>query len=290
MHLPWLREAQVALSGVNLGLMTLLIPARKYIPDFLTPLPATPSPSIDVELEAMLRTPNEVIERDLRRFCGDYPDRTSLVQPLIANPRKTVERLAREVRQYWMKVLAPSWAKIHGVLEGDLLTRARSLALSGPDRLLNELHPLMHYADGTLHVNKNCPPDAVQEARTGGEGLLLVPSVFVAPSFLLYLDTPPTPAVIYPARGTALLWHAQRSTPSANLQELLGATRADLLLALVTPLTTGQLARRASFTQGAVSQHIGALRRAGVVETHRQGRLAFHQLTQAGQELVKIFG
>jgi len=293
LHTPWVNTTKKTLANTDLSLMYALIPVHTYIPDFITPLPNTPTPSFDDEIEAMLATPTDVIKHDLQKLLDAYPDRAALIKPCLAHPRATVEKLAKVMQVYWRKTLQSHWPRIRTILEGDLLARSRTLALHGPEQVLDNLHPMIRYDKGTLLIDKLWD----RELSTGGEGLLLVPSVFVAPKILLYIDTPPTPAVIYTARGVANLWLNEGSragirgdsASTTGLRELLGNTRADLLVALVTPMTTAQLAEHVGFTQGAVSQHIGALKRAGVVETHRQGKLAFHQLTPAGEALVRIF-
>jgi DNA-binding transcriptional ArsR family regulator len=289
LHMTWAAETRRALGEMDLSLLDALIPPKRYIPDFITPLPAVPAPTIEDEIEVMLKTPHDVVRHDLMMTLEHAPERRDQLQPFLDRPAVWLSKLAKLMTQYWRKALAPHWPRMRTVLEGDLLTRARALALNGPEAVLGHLHPLIRYQDGTLLVDK--PWD--QQVSTGGDGLLLVPSTFVAPHFLLFLDTPPTPVVIYGARGVGTLWlgeGAQRhSSASAGLQELLGKTRADVLMALESPMTTAQLAGRFTLTAGAVSQHLGALKRAGTVETHRQGRSAFHRLTPAGESLVRIF-
>lgn len=285
LHRPWAVQAQRTLGHMDLSLFNALIPSKGYVPDFLTPLPNSPTPSIEEEIEAMVATPEATVQRDLHRTMEFEPSRREVLLALAAQPKRLQSQLAKLMAAYWRKALAPHWARIRTVLEGDLLTRARSLAMHGPETVLSQLHPLVRYADGALQVDK--PYD--QEVRTGGDGLMLVPSVFVAPHFLMFVDTPPTPVVIYGARGAGTLWLGDTSAHSAGLQELLGNTRANLLIALESPQTTAQLAARLKLTAGAVSQHLGALKRAGTVETHRQGRSAFHQLTPVGESLVRVF-
>ena len=50
------------------------------------------------------------------------------------------------------------------------------------------------------------------------------------------------------------------------MDDLIGGTRADILRVLAVPMTTGELAQRLHLTPAAVSQQLGVLRRAGVVD------------------------
>ncbi|MFD5087237.1 ArsR/SmtB family transcription factor [Kitasatospora sp. NPDC058406] len=65
-----------------------------------------------------------------------------------------------------------------------------------------------------------------------------------------------------------------------------GRTRAALLSELGEPLSTPDLAARLGVTAGAVSQHLGALRAAGLVTTRRTGRTAVHLRTRTGTVLT----
>lgn len=284
-HTRWAAQAQRELAHTNLALMDALIPPRGYMPDFLTPLPADPLPTFEDEMQRMRQTPDDVVRRDLNILANGAPDREAQLRPMFDNPRPWLDKLARVMTAYWRKAIAPHWPRMRTVLEGDLLVRARALAVSGPEAVLSSLHPVIEYRDGALRINK----DHDQEITTGGDGMLLVPSVFAAPGYLLFIDTPPTPAVIFGARGAGTLWLGQTNASAGGLRELIGDTRADIITALLSPMTTAQLAAHLKLTAGAISQHLGALRRAGTVETHRQGRMAFHQLTPVGTSLVRVF-
>ncbi len=72
----------------------------------------------------------------------------------------------------------------------------------------------------------------------------------------------------------------------AGLAPVLGRTRTALLAALAEPLTTAALASRLGITPSAVSQHLGALRGAGLVSTERNGRTALHLRTERATHLL----
>jgi DNA-binding transcriptional ArsR family regulator len=74
--------------------------------------------------------------------------------------------------------------------------------------------------------------------------------------------------------------------PDSALRELLGTTRAGLLIALADPADTPTLARRLGVTPGAVSQHLRVLRDAGLVRTARDGRTALHLRTGRADVLL----
>ena len=74
-------------------------------------------------------------------------------------------------------------------------------------------------------------------------------------------------------------WHREPIRADESLALTLGAVRARLLQALVTPSNTGELAQKLNVTAGAVSQHLGRLSEAGLVNSYRNGRWVYHHLT-----------
>ena len=81
------------------------------------------------------------------------------------------------------------------------------------------------------------------------------------------------------ARGVATLWDGiRRAGPAAG--------RAAVLAALDAPRSTSELARRLGLTAGAVSQHVGSLRAAGLLTSEREGRGVLHARTALAEGLV----
>jgi DNA-binding transcriptional ArsR family regulator len=92
--------------------------------------------------------------------------------------------------------------------------------------------------------------------------------------------------VRYPARGIGALWDPVPAPTSSAVADLLGERRAQLLVLLRAPHTTGELARRFAVTPSAISQHLSALRAAGLVSSERLGRQRLHMTSRLGQELL----
>ncbi|MFJ1758617.1 ArsR/SmtB family transcription factor [Kitasatospora sp. NPDC088134] len=55
---------------------------------------------------------------------------------------------------------------------------------------------------------------------------------------------------------------------------------------LAGPASTTDLARRTGITAGGVSQHLAALRAAGLVNAHRSGRYVLYVRTEAAEALL----
>ena len=98
-------------------------------------------------------------------------------------------------------------------------------------------------------------------------------------------DPPWQPALIYPPRGVGTLWAPPADTPA--LADLLGPRRAAILGALDAPVSTTVLARRLGVSSASVSEHLGILRRAGLVRGRRAAREVLYARTAAGDALLR---
>jgi len=127
-----------------------------------------------------------------------------------------------------------------------------------------------------------------QDIALDGRGLLLVPSVFVWPALAVLTRSPWPVTLVYPARGAGAL---RRPTPGTAadqtvLADLVGATRAQLLIAVATPGSTTQLALSLGHSPGAVGDHLAVLLRAGLIVRSRAGRSVLYRRTPTGDALV----
>jgi DNA-binding transcriptional ArsR family regulator len=82
------------------------------------------------------------------------------------------------------------------------------------------------------------------------------------------------------------LWEEGPRTSPEGLAGVLGRTRAALLADLEAPRSTTELARRHGISPGNTSQHLGALRDAGLVTGRRDGRSVLYVRTGLGDGLV----
>jgi DNA-binding transcriptional ArsR family regulator len=296
-HLPWATEASQRLAVApladdpDLALARQLVPATGYIPDFLTPPPTSTMPSLDAELAAVAATPPAQVRADLvactddlraDRLDGNHRSGTSIGE-LADDPALVLPRLVAALRRYWDEVLARHWPRIRAVLEADVAFRSRRLAVGGVRDLFADLHSTVRWHGDRLLVSRHHDHD--HRVDLDGRGLVLIPCAFVWPYTLVMCEGNWQPTVIYPVRGVGSLWERGRCAPD-GLAAVLGRTRADLLAGLGGPASTGELADRLGVTAGAVSQHLGVLRSAGLVATERLGRTAVHSRTPVADRLV----
>lgn len=278
-HLAWVRAARERLAGFDYAMLDALLPLRGYTPDFFAPPPRSPLPDVAEELERVRRTDAAQVRRELGwRFGGEVPE---VVRPLMDDVSRGVEVLVDQMAGYWERALAPWWDRIRALLEADIRHRAGRLAEGGALELFAELHGGVRWRSGTLEVEAATDAEVV----LGGRGLQLVPSAFVWPSTGAMFDPPWQPSVIYAPRGVGDLW-APTGAGSEALGDLVGRGRARILTALAAEASTTELARRLSVSPAGVSEHLGVLRRGGLVRARREGRSVLYSRTAVGDALT----
>lgn len=288
-HRHWLAEVRprVLALGLDSGLLSELIPRDGYLADFLNPTPARPFPDLPEELAAIRATDPERVRAELdllaaRRPPGSREDGPG-ARALRADPAAGLERVAAEVTAYWEAAVAPYWARTRQLLEADVFGRAREVAEYGTGHVMGELHETIQWEEGGLRLaNRVC----ALERGTSGLGVLLIPSAFVWPRVLTRAATGEAPQIAYPARGVGTLWAERRSSASGAVAAVLGRSRARLLAELDTPASTTRLAGLAALSVPGVSQHLTALRDAGLVSAHRSGREVLYARTAVAEALL----
>jgi DNA-binding transcriptional ArsR family regulator len=279
-HLPWVREARARLAGLDYELLDVLHPSGPYSPDFMAPPPRTPLPDVREELERVRATPPERVRLELG-WLFDGAEPPAVARPLLDDPVRALDDLADLMAQFWARAIAPWWDAIRAVLEDDIRQRARHLAGGGALELFAGLHPDVRWSDGALLVERTHEA----EVELAGRGLQLVPAAFGWPRVGAMFDPPWQPALIYTPRGVGDLWAPERDDPEA-LADLLGRRRARILTALGSEATTTELARRLAASPAGISEHLGVLRRAGLVRGRRDGRSVLYSRTATGDVLT----
>ena len=159
--------------------------------------------------------------------------------------------------------------------------RARLLAENGAAALLDNLHQRVRWQGDGLSINQRyCAAPDVSE----GGGIVLVPSVFVWPS-VLSVPTGESPQLAFPVHGAATLWEGPTRASEA-LSAVIGRGRAQLLVEMRAPVSTTELALRTGMSASGVSQHLAALRAAGLVAAHRDGRTILNTRTTVAEALL----
>ncbi|MFD8009753.1 DUF5937 family protein [Streptomyces sp. NPDC058955] len=276
-HRPWVREAQPVLAGEpELPLLRMLL--EGCLPSFLFPAPEERLPAFDAEVADLRSTDPAYVAVECVAALGGQVGK-------LPAPAVLLERIADALTRCHARLVAPRWGRMRAVLEADLGRRAVALVDGGVEGLFTQLHSDVVWREGELMVRGHRRSGAAWTVEAGGHGLVLMPSVFGWPDVIVDYSPRTAASIRYPASGVGLLWEQSRPT-SAGLSAVLGRTRAALLTELGEPLSTPDLAARVGVTAGAVSQHLAALRGAGLVTTHRTGRTAVHLRTRTGTALT----
>jgi DNA-binding transcriptional ArsR family regulator len=285
-YLKWVDEAYRSLYDLDFPYLSALAAPKGYIPDFLTPTPMTNRVNIEDDLDEILSTPDEIIRQDIQMSIDEHGD-SEIKRFFLVHPREAVWCLVEELRVYWKHVLAHYWARMISTLEGDVLYRARMLALNGPSTLFEDLHPTIAYQPGQIKIQPVCQClHHDLELSLAGDGIQLVPMIFQGCGRMFQVTPGRRSMLAYGVRGTGL-WRQNR--PTQSLELAMGAGRARVLQAVITPATTGEIAIKLRLTAGTASQHLGRLTKAGLVEPRRSGKRVFYHLTKRGEELIALF-
>jgi len=292
LHLPWARQAGPRVAArlgheapvemrTAFALLGDLVGSGvhgHYAPDLLTPPPTSLEPSIERELEALLGTPDDVVRHQLRHLRYRW---TPSLQAMYDHPGVQLVALADVIDRYWHAALAPFWAPITAVAETEVFMRSQQQASAGTATLLNDLHDRVHWNGESLHVSGTA---CLGERDLDGGGLCLVPSIFVWPGVLVVADSH-TAQLAYPCRGVGTVWEGGFPSPHA-LEHVLGRSKARLLASLDSPASTTDVAARVQLSVSATSEHLAALKAAGLLRTRRSGRSILHLRTAVANALL----
>jgi DNA-binding transcriptional ArsR family regulator len=259
-----------------------VLPARGYIPDFLTPLPTGSLGEIDAELAQIRAAPEERVRAEIDRCLRHRgPVADDVAESLRADGAGA--RLAELLGVIWDALVGPLWPRIRDCLERDILHRSRALAAGGLAALFEDMSPLISVEGRRLFVDLN----TTCTRSLDGVGILLIPSAFIFPRVTVILDTPPAPATLcYPARGARAMWFRSEDDPNDALAKVVGSARAQILRALNEPMHTTALALRFGRSAGNISDHLAVLRSSGLITRARSGRHVMYSRTDLAETLL----
>ncbi|WP_459648646.1 ArsR/SmtB family transcription factor [Kitasatospora sp. Ki12] len=276
-HRSWVRQARPVLAR-DPGAPLLRALLEGCLPAFLFPVPEERLPAFEAELAGLRATDPAYVAAECAAALGGRAAN-------LPEPAELLRGTADLLERCHARLIAPHWGRMRAVLDADLGRRAVALVDGGVEGLFAQLHGDVVWREGELVVHGRRGSGAAWTVEAGGHGLVLMPSVFAWPDVIVDHDPRTAASIRYPAAGVGLLWEEPAAT-RAGLAAVLGRTRATLLEALGEPLTTPDLATRLGVTPSAVSQHLGALRAAGLVATRRTGRTAVHLRTATGTALT----
>ncbi|MGI5127996.1 helix-turn-helix domain-containing protein [Pseudonocardia sp. CA-107938] len=277
-HLPWLQRTSAQRAELDGELLLALSNDHFWLPDFLTPRPATPLPRIEDELRRVAAVEPEVVQAQLHAVHPQLP-------PVLNGPAEQVrDRIVAAVSAYWRSCFAPWWPRMQAILQADIAFRAHRIAAGGMADMFAGLSDRCALVGNVVTI-ENRPPFPGFRRATARDGLTLLPSLFTR-VLTAPIDAGLPPMVVYPARGTGLLWTTESPPAAAAVIGVLGRTRAGLMALLAQPASSTELAVRLGVTTTAVNQHLRALRAAGLLTSARTGRHVLYARSELGDRLV----
>ncbi|MGO1053224.1 ArsR/SmtB family transcription factor [Crossiella sp. CA198] len=283
-HQRWIAEARREITGLDLTVALALTCRPGWLPDFLLLPPSGWDTDFGAELDQLLATPAAAVRSALEELAPAAALPPAL-RPLHADPARELPRLADTLARYRRLVIEPSQPRMNAVLDAEFTRLATSLATGGTAAAFDRLHPDVRYTAGRLDID--LARHSGEKDLPGNTGLLLVPTVFAWPTPFVVLNEPYRPTLAYPPHGVASVWRnpgdAEYDLP---LGELIGRSRALLLLQLDLPRSTTQLAATVGLTAPAVSQHLSVLRRNALVTSQRRGREVLYVRTRLASQLL----
>ncbi|MEV1081984.1 helix-turn-helix domain-containing protein [Streptomyces sp. NPDC050211] len=198
-------------------------------------------------------------------------------------------RVATLLQSYWGHAMAPYWTSIRSSLEEEILFRGRTLAVEGPEAMLNEVGGRVLWSKPFI----TAPYHRDLERNVTRSRLVVVPTVF-AGGLRLFVEHDDRVAMSYQARAAGY-FHVLTARPAPREAEdrlvlLLGKGRAQVARVLVVPRTTTAVAETVGLAKSTVSQHLAVLTEAGFVWKQRLGGRVFYQLDRSGLALLRQLG
>lgn len=282
-HKEWIAAVSGSVQALDLTPLLALNPVRGNVPDFMTPPPRVPAPTIAGQLAEIRATPAAEVAAQLQRCRASLTGTArDAVTRMLGDPEATRDAVAGLIERAWHALVEPFWPTIESLLAADVAHRSRLLANAGLRPVIEGLHERITWSDAGI-VIADRDGDVVDLA---GRGLVLMPSAFIWPVAVAATEEPNQPAISYPARGIAGLWSKPVPPPDA-LVRLLGRTRAMLLAALERPASTTALAERHGLSPAGTSRHLIAMRDAGLVRGTRHGHEIRYARTRLGTDLTR---
>lgn len=223
MHGRWLLAARRRLDGVELELLTALVPPGRYLPSFLLPASTRPWVTLAEDLEVIAASPPAVVRAELDKVRDGRPLRPVL-RPLYADPAAHLPEVVAALGRYWQAVLEPYWPRLRALSAADVTFRMEQFANGGLAHVLAGLHPGVALDADRLRIDK--PHHCSHRFDLAGTGILLMPCAFIWPTVAVECCTVDQPSLTYPTRGVAELWQDAPADQTDPLSALVGKTRA----------------------------------------------------------------
>ena len=172
--------------------------SSRHGPAFIAPPPAGMAQTVQDDLAAVRATALAQARREIRQCLRRRPTNDRRVLAVLRAPT-VVDQVADALESGWWAFLAAEWPRLRAICERDVLHRSAELGRAGWAAAFDGL-PRLRWRSGGVDVMLGRQSQS-RTVALGGEGLLLVPSVFVWPGVAAFADDPWPKAIVYAARG-----------------------------------------------------------------------------------------
>ena len=248
------------------------------LPECMAPVPPLADTSVPEQACRLRDLAPEVLTRELAK-CGER-DLPPGWQIAGQQPRRWLSSMADASLDTWA-MIEPRWRAAGPLFDRELRRVGTAAVRGGLGALLNSLHPLISYRDGTLalaNTHDHCFPQ-------GRRRLVLVPMITGRNSLLVSFERDDVCYVGYPVRPPG---PGAQAAANGALALVLGPLRAAALRALRQPLTVGELAAAVQCAPTTATYHIHQLAAAGLVTREPRGSSILVSRTGRGDELVDL--
>lgn len=276
----WYEPVRAALGPAGVALLGPLLGAgsRSVIPDCLVPQPAVFRPSFDDEVERIATTSPEELVSHIE--ANDLLDSE---WSLVARaPSQWLGAYSGALQQAW-GAARPLWERATPLLEREVGRVGAALARGSFDLLVDGITPKARVEDGRLYLSCQDGPVAV------APGLVMAPLVAGVSASLVTCRSDAVDFFGYPLPGARRLSEMRAHVPVDGLRALLGEPRAQILRHLDQMTTAGALAESMLYVPSAISHHLLALERAGLVDRVREGRHVVVSRTPRANALLNLY-
>jgi hypothetical protein len=253
-----------------------------YVPDCLVPRPASHLVSFDDELDRLAAVAADQLAMEIEAD-GVLGSPWSMV---ARAPRRWLDGYVPAMRRAWSAV-EPLWRRAAPLMEREVERVGVALARGALDQVIDGLHRSSHVHDDRWFLYSHPLPETV------AEDLVLAPMVIGSGALLVTTERDAVTYVAYPLPGARRVAHHDGDLDcgagGAGLEVLLGGPRATILRRLDQPVTAGRLSADLQLAPGAITHHLRALERAGLITRERDGRNVVVHRRARGTSLLHLY-
>jgi DNA-binding transcriptional ArsR family regulator len=237
---------------------------------------------LEDSLEVVRGTPKAALRDDVEDFVSEHGKLPAPLRGLADAESTTLRQIARGLRSMHQAAVSPVENQLELIRDTEVALRGLQIAREGLASAINDLHPTLRLRNMALEIDR----PVHRTVRSSGQGIVLLPSPWLHDEVRVQHGAGSPIAVYYPAR----LPLRADPRPERSLGRLLGATRARLLAVLSTDPGPGtnDLAATLGISAPTASEHLGVLRDAQLITTHRGPTGATHDLTPTGRQLLGL--